>query len=283
MNESIVRTLSGVVYIVLLLGATLLSPESFILLFGIFMLIAIVEFCRLANIGKTIPIIIGIAGFLLFSPIGLLLLIPYSVTDIYNNLLLNAGAILIDIALLIELFKQGPSVSRDRTGKLARLIGYVIIPFLLIIRLPLLIPGIYTPYIIIGSFVLIWTNDTFAYIVGKTMGRHKLLERISPKKTIEGFLGGMVFTIIGAYILTRFDIFITPVFNSFLTWFGAAVILVIFGTLGDLVESQLKRKAGVKDSGNIMPGHGGILDRLDSIIFAIPFLFLYYQILTYVS
>lgn len=283
MNESIVRTLSGVVYIVLLLGATLLSPESFILLFGILMLIAIAEFCRLANIGKTIPIIIGIAGFLLFSPIGLLLLIPYSVTDIYNNLLLNAGALLIDIALLIELFKQGPSISRDQTGKLARLIGYVIIPFLLIIRLPLLIPGIYTPYIIIGSFVLIWTNDTFAYIVGKTMGRHKLLERISPKKTIEGFIGGMVFTIIGAYILTRFDIFITPVFNSFLTWFGAAVILVIFGTLGDLVESQLKRKAGVKDSGNIMPGHGGILDRLDSIIFAIPFLFLYYQILTYVS
>jgi phosphatidate cytidylyltransferase len=141
----------------------------------------------------------------------------------------------------------------------------------------------YTPYIIIGSFILIWINDTFAYIVGKTMGRHKLFERISPKKTIEGFFGGMVFTIIGAYILSQFDIFLNPIFHSALIWIGAAVILVIFGTLGDLVESQLKRKAGVKDSGNIMPGHGGILDRLDSIIFAIPFLFLYYQILTYVS
>lgn len=275
MNESIVRTLSGVVYIVLLLGATLLFPESFILLFGIFMLIAIIEFCRLANLNKTAPIVMGIAAFLLFT--------PYVVTDIYTNMLLNAGALLINIALLFELFRKGPTLARDKMAKLARLTGYVILPFMLIIRLPFLVPGIYTPYVVIGSFILIWTNDTFAYIVGKTMGRTKLFERISPKKTIEGFLGGMIFTIIGAYILTQFDVFITPVFNSFLTWIGAAVILVIFGTLGDLVESQLKRKAGVKDSGNIMPGHGGILDRLDSIIFAIPFLFLYYQILTYVS
>jgi phosphatidate cytidylyltransferase len=275
MNESIVRTLSGVVYIVLLLGATLLFPESFILLFGIFMLIAIIEFCRLANLNKTAPIVMGIAAFLLFT--------PYVVTDIYTNMLLNAGALLINIALLFELFKKGPTLARDKMAKLARLTGYVILPFILIIRLPFLVPGIYTPYVVVGSFILIWTNDTFAYIVGKTMGRTKLFERISPKKTIEGFLGGMIFTIIGAYILTQFDVFITPVFNSFLTWIGAAVILVIFGTLGDLVESQLKRKAGVKDSGNIMPGHGGILDRLDSIIFAIPFLFLYYQILTYVS
>ncbi|MDV6168748.1 phosphatidate cytidylyltransferase [Flavobacterium sp. DG1-102-2] len=275
MNESIVRTLSGVVYIVLLIGATLLSPESFILLFGIFLLIAITEFCRLANLKKATPVIMGIAGLIIFA--------PYITTDMYSNLLLNAGALLINIALLFELFKKGPNAPRDTMGKLARLTGYVILPFILIIRLPFLIPSIYTPYIIIGSFILIWTNDTFAYIVGKTMGKTKLFERISPKKTVEGFLGGMVFTILGAYILTRFDIFITPVFNSFLTWIGAAIILVIFGTLGDLVESQLKRKAGVKDSGNIMPGHGGILDRLDSIIFAIPFLFLYYQILTYVS
>jgi phosphatidate cytidylyltransferase len=115
------------------------------------------------------------------------------------------------------------------------------------------------------------------------MGKHKLFERISPKKTIEGFLGGMVFTLIGAYILSRFDVFLTPVFNSSLIWMGAAIILVVFGTLGDLVESKFKRNAGVKDSGNIMPGHGGILDRLDSIIFAIPFLFLFYQIINYVS
>lgn len=274
MNESIVRALSGIVYIALLLGATLFSPISFVLLFGIFMLIAITEFCKLANLNKTVPLIMGVVGLALFC-----FLID---TTLYTNLLLNIGALFIALILLEELFEKKLSAPKDKTAKLARLTGYVILPFLLIIRLPFLLDN-YTPYIIIGSFILIWINDTFAYIVGKTMGRHKLFERISPKKTIEGFFGGMIFTVIGAYILSLFDIFLNPIFHSAIIWIGAAIILVIFGTLGDLVESQLKRKAGVKDSGNIMPGHGGILDRLDSIIFAIPFLFLYYQILTYVS
>lgn len=275
MNESIVRALSGIVYIVLLIGATLFHPFSYIALFGIFMLIAIVEFCRLVNLQQTTPIILGVAGIVLFS--------PFIQADIYTNLLLDAGTLLIAISLLVELFGKAKPTPRDNTGKLAKLIGYVILPFILIIRLPFLIADVYTPYVIIGSFILIWSNDTFAYIVGKTMGKRKLFERISPKKTVEGFLGGMIFAIAAAYILSQFDAFTTPVFNSPATWMGAAILLVIFGTLGDLVESQLKRKAGVKDSGKIMPGHGGILDRLDSIIFAIPFLFLYYQILTYVS
>jgi len=275
MNESIVRALSGIVYIILLIGATLFHPFSYIALFGIFMLIAIVEFCRLVNLQQTTPIILGVAGIVLFS--------PFIQADIYTNLLLDAGALLIAISLLVELFGKAKPAPRDNTGKLAKLIGYVILPFILIIRLPFLIADVYTPYVIIGSFILIWSNDTFAYIVGKTMGKRKLFERISPKKTVEGFLGGMIFAIAAAYILSQFDAFTTPVFNSPATWMGAAILLVVFGTLGDLVESQLKRKAGVKDSGKIMPGHGGILDRLDSIIFAIPFLFLYYQILTYVS
>ena len=192
MNESIVRALSGIVYIALLLGATLFSPISFILLFGIFMLIAITEFCKLANLNKTVPLIMGAVGLILFC-----FLID---TTLYTNLLLNIGALFIALMLLEELFEKRSSAPKDKTAKLARLTGYVILPFLLIIRLPFLVQGAYTPYIIIGSFILIWINDTFAYIVGKTMGRHKLFERISPKKTIEGFLGGMVFTIIGAYI-----------------------------------------------------------------------------------
>lgn len=278
MNESIVRTLSGIVYIVLLLSATLFSSLSFLILFGIFLLLSVLEFCRLVNLDKTIPLIIAALGFVIF---GFGFVVD---NNSLSNLALTLAGLFISIILLNDLFSKNKKsfVPKDRNSKLSHLIGYVIIPFLLLIKLPFL-EGTYNPYILIGSFILIWTNDTFAYIVGKTMGKRKLFERISPKKTIEGFLGGMFFTIIAAYILSNFTTFITPLFHSPLVWMGAAIILVIFGTLGDLVESKLKRNAGVKDSGNIMPGHGGILDRLDSIIFAIPFLFLYYQIISYVS
>lgn len=276
MNESIVRTLSGIVYIVLLLSATLFSSLSFLILFGIFLLLSVLEFCRLVNLDKTIPLIIAALGFVIF---GFGFVVD---NNSLSNLALTLAGLFISIMLLNDLFSKKLFVPKDRNSKLSHLIGYVIIPFLLLIKLPFL-EGTYNPYILIGSFILIWTNDTFAYIVGKTMGKRKLFERISPKKTIEGFLGGMFFTIIAAYILSNFTTFITPLFHSPLVWMGAAIILVIFGTLGDLVESKLKRNAGVKDSGNIMPGHGGILDRLDSIIFAIPFLFLYYQIISYVS
>ena len=276
MNESIVRTLSGIVYIVLLLSATLFSSLSFLILFGIFLLLSVLEFCRLVNLDKTIPLIIAALGFIIF---GFGFVVD---NNSLSNLALTLAGLFISIMLLNDLFSKKSFVPKDRNSKLSHLIGYVIIPFLLLIKLPFL-EGVYNPYILIGSFILIWTNDTFAYIVGKTMGKRKLFERISPKKTIEGFLGGMFFTIIAAYILSNFTTFITPLFHSPLVWMGAAIILVVFGTLGDLVESKLKRNAGVKDSGNIMPGHGGILDRLDSIIFAIPFLFLYYQIISYVS
>ena len=271
MNESITRALSGIVYIVLLLAATLYSPLSFALLFGAFLIIAVLEFSRLANLDKTVPLVMAVIGFVLFG-------IKVN-NEFYGNLLLNSAALFISISLLMDLFKKGPLVPRDKTANLARLTGYVIVPFILIIKLPFL-TNTFNPYIIIGMFILIWANDTFAYIVGKTIGKHKLFERISPKKTIDGFVGGMVFTVIGAYILGQsfYFTFLTP-----WQWMAFAAILVIFGTLGDLVESHLKRSAGVKDSGNIMPGHGGILDRLDSVLFAIPFIFLYYQILNYVS
>jgi phosphatidate cytidylyltransferase len=123
---------------------------------------------------------------------------------------------------------------------------------------------------------MIWCNDTFAYLVGKSIGKHKLLERVSPKKTIEGFIGGIVFTLLASILISQFYTF----FNVTL-WIISALIISIFGTLGDLVESKFKREAGVKDSGNIMPGHGGILDRLDSAIFVIPFLYIFYLIYFY--
>lgn len=122
--------------------------------------------------------------------------------------------------------------------------------------------------VILGLFILTWSSDVFAYLTGSMFGKHKLFERISPKKTWEGSFGGLVFALLAAYILS---IFITDI--SLLRWLVLAVVIVISGTLGDLVESMLKRNAGVKDSGTIFPGHGGVLDRFDAVIFATPMVF----------
>jgi len=124
--------------------------------------------------------------------------------------------------------------------------------------------------ILIGMFILIWTSDVFAYLTGSMFGKHKLMERISPKKTWEGSVGGLFFALIAAYILS---IFVTQL--NLVEWIALSVIIVISGTLGDLVESLLKRNAGVKDSGTIFPGHGGVLDRFDAVIFATPMVFVF--------
>ena len=124
--------------------------------------------------------------------------------------------------------------------------------------------------IILGIFILVWTNDTFAYLVGKGIGKRKLMEKISPKKTIEGFLGGVFFTVITAIIISY-----TIDFLSITHWIVLSLIASILGTIGDLIESKFKRQANIKDSGTIMPGHGGLLDRLDSLLFVAPFVYLY--------
>ena len=128
----------------------------------------------------------------------------------------------------------------------------------------------FSPGILIGFFVLLWINDTGAYIVGVTLGKHRLLERISPKKSWEGFFGGLI---IAAAIAWCFSGYLGVLDRK--QWTIISVIISITGTYGDLVESMLKRSTGVKDSGSIMPGHGGFLDRFDSVIISFPLVFLY--------
>jgi phosphatidate cytidylyltransferase len=169
-------------------------------------------------------------------------------------------------------------------SKYLYLLGYITLPFVFITKISFGVND-YNPKIIIGLFILIWTNDTFAYIVGKSIGKHKLFEKISPKKTIEGFFGGLIFAIFAGYLISMYLIKPSAQFSdkSILIWMIIAAIVGVIGTIGDLIESKFKRIAGVKDSGKIMPGHGGVLDRLDSVIFVAPFIFLFYKILYYVS
>lgn len=279
MNESLKRLLSGVVYVALLIIATSYSVSSFYILFGIFMLIAIYEFCQLAGLNKIFPLLFGATIYTAtthFKP-----QFSFETNQIIDIALL-AATLFVSIKCVILLFSSQDSI--DKLSKYVYIIGYVIFPFILITKIPFGIKG-FNPKIIISIFILIWTNDTFAYIVGKSIGKHKLIEKISPKKTIEGFVGGMAFCVIAGILISKFYIQAKPSHQSLslLIWTISAVIISIFSTLGDLIESKFKRIAGVKDSGNIMPGHGGILDRLDSIIFVAPFVYLFYQILYYVS
>jgi phosphatidate cytidylyltransferase len=296
MNETLKRTISGAVYIALLLTSILFSTESFIILFGIFLIIAIYEFCNLVDLNKVFSIFFGA---FLYSYIILISLYNKETTlfleDFLNfkfNLSTNIQqldlillAVTIVIAIKCVLFLFYDSVQKvSISSKYLYLLGYITLPFVFIIKISFGTND-YNPKIIIGLFILIWTNDTFAYLVGKSIGKHKLFERISPKKTIEGFLGGVVFAAFAGFLISKLYIQPNPDFSSrsILIWMIIALIASIFGTIGDLIESKFKRIAGVKDSGAIMPGHGGVLDRLDSVIFVAPVIFLFYQILYYVS
>ncbi|MCL2414415.1 MAG: phosphatidate cytidylyltransferase [Bacteroidales bacterium] len=126
-----------------------------------------------------------------------------------------------------------------------------------------------SPLYSLALFAFVWVNDTFAYLVGIKFGKTKLFERISPKKTWEGFFGGLVFAGFAGFLFSHFTSDYLTVKNI-IRWVGLAIVVVIFGTMGDLFESYIKRSLNVKDSGTILPGHGGLLDRLDSILFAAP-------------
>lgn len=295
MNETLKRTISGAVYIALLLTSILFSTESFIILFGIFLVIATYEFCNLVGINKFFSILFV---SLFYSSVSLISFYRNETENYINKLIkenivftidtdrlftvLLIITLIVSVKCIVFLFDDTQSISK--ISKYIYLIGYVMLPFLFITKISFGIKD-YNPKIIIGLFVLIWTNDTFAYLVGKSIGKHKLFERISPKKTIEGFLGGVVFAAFAGFLISKLYIQPNPDFSSksIVIWTIIALIVSIFGTIGDLIESKFKRVAGVKDSGTIMPGHGGVLDRLDSVIFVAPIIFLFYQILYYVS
>jgi phosphatidate cytidylyltransferase len=267
MNETLTRALSGVLYITILISATLLNFNTFLALFGILLMLTVSEFCDLVKLPKRITVPIVLLAFIAFS---------FFIQSQIIVLVFWAFTFLISIKAMLFLFED-KEVELSITSKYLYLLGYIVFPFFLITRLPLT-DNVFNPKIIIGLFILIWINDTMAYVVGKSIGKNKLFERISPKKTIEGFLGGLVFSVIFSVFIAQYYIL-----QHIYIWVIIALLVGVLGTIGDLIESKFKRVAGVKDSGKIMPGHGGILDRLDSIIFVGPFVFLLYQILNYVS
>ena len=274
MRESSTRIISGVVFGGIFL-ASLLNHLGFAILIFILGVISTKEFNKLTNQK-------GFGYYIWFS----LIYVYFSLTEYYFNSnqhpnswfedlkdTLLIFSIFVSLFLLRDLFskKKLPGVL---VKKYFRFIFYITSSFIFIYLIANF-NGLYEPSLILGCFILIWVNDSFAYIIGKSFGKQKLFYSISPHKTVEGFLGGLMFCSVSASIVSRY----VDSTLSTQNWLIIAIIVSVFGTLGDLIESKLKRESNVKDSGKIMPGHGGILDRLDSIIFASPYIYLYLKLI----
>ncbi|MEX0287549.1 MAG: phosphatidate cytidylyltransferase [Flavobacteriaceae bacterium] len=273
MRELLRRLLTGAVYVILLLSAVFLSSDAFDFLFMVFGLACLYEYKRLVMLRGYYVFVAYLALWWIFiylindfSPINLKMMI---------NILMFL-TITVNFALLYYLFSKKEKIT-DSFQKFVIGLFYIGGGCIFLTMIPYK-DNAFAKYLIMGIFVLIWVNDSFAYLVGKTFGRTKLFPAVSPKKTWEGTLGGFVFTMGAAYWLAQYE----PILNT-TQWIILAAVIVLMGSLGDLIESKLKRAAGVKDSGAILPGHGGMLDRLDSLVFAAPFAYLTLTIFSYVS
>lgn len=267
MKELIVRAFSGLIYVAVVVLSMFASREWFIGLFFILGIITIFEFLKLVHLKSYISyILFAIAmyfiGYLMFEYRAVYLLLIISV---FVNLFLLKDLLWVN---KIPMFGK---------KKYITVIFYLMSGFIFLTLIPMS-QSDYKPLVILGVFILIWANDSFAYLVGKNLGRAKLLERISPKKTIEGFIGGISGALLAGFLIYKF----TEIYELWI-WLVVGLIASVFGTVGDLVQSKFKRQAGVKDSGLIMPGHGGIYDRLDSIIYSSPFIYSFLEIATNVS
>ncbi|WP_155285070.1 phosphatidate cytidylyltransferase [Capnocytophaga felis] len=272
MNELFKRAITGFIYIFLLLSAIMLDASAFDFLFLSFGIICLFEFKRLVRLK-------GLSVFIIFLFVWWLFIhLKVSVFSVYIFLLFT---ILANVYLTLLLFYgKTPLRLRDNGYKLLISLlyiggGCVFIPLIYKKECDVVYSQFDAQLTMIGILCIIWASDSFAYLTGKSFGKHKLFERISPKKTIEGFVGGLV----GATITSSIIAFYSS--RETWEWIVLAVVLVVTGTIGDLVESSFKRVANVKDSGTILPGHGGLLDRLDSLVFASPFAYLVLQILDY--
>ena len=279
-NNFIKRAITGVLFVAIMVGCILYNPLSFGILFTIISALTIYEFGQLVNmraegvnINKMITMLGGAYLFLAIMGFctnegqeGSKIFIPYVLLLLYM--------------MISELYlkKENP-ILNWAYSMFSQL--YIALPFAMLNILafnydPTYSSVSYNPILPLSIFIFLWLNDTGAYCIGSLIGKHRLFERISPKKSWEGSIGGGVVAIGVSFVLAH----LFP-FMSMWEWAGLALVVVIFGTWGDLTESLLKRQLHVKDSGTILPGHGGMLDRFDSALMAIPAAVAYIYALTW--
>ncbi len=262
------RTITGLLFVVAIIAGVYFNSLIALCLFILITLLGTDEFFGMFEKSKEIkPIRVwgSITSIILMVTLGLV------IRGQANLNFISIPLMMIFFTFFIELFrkKENPftNISYTILGNL-----YVVLPFAMLYHLAYLTTedSSYDYQIILGYFLLLWTSDTGAYLSGKFLGKHKLFERISPKKTWEGSIGALILTLIVSYVIS---IYFTNL--SITNWIVLAILIVVFGGLGDLVESMLKRSLKIKDSGNILPGHGGILDRFDGLLLSVPFVYGY--------
>jgi phosphatidate cytidylyltransferase len=267
LNNLIKRTITGSAIVLLIIVSAILSRYAFASLFLLITILGLWEFYTMLERVDIRPnkILGVVAGSFLFLTNAMTSLGLAPLNFLFFNFLL------VFFVFLFELYRNLPNPFTNVAFTFFGLV-YVAIPFALLNYLsnPGFEPGVYRHNIVLGFFFLIWVNESGAYLVGSAIGKTKLFERVSPKKTWEGTAGGGVLCLITALIISRF-FFDLNVYQ----WLIIGALVVIFSTYGDLFESMFKRSIKAKDSGRILPGHGGILDRFDGVIMAIPFVFVY--------
>ncbi len=272
MSEFLKRTISGLLFVIVLVGAIYIGHITFFIIFLAVMVATLLEFYHLGVKAKIHPqalmgIFIGIALFT-WSYF-------YSSGRIERITIFGFIPILISI-FVIELYRHHQKPMQNISFTLFGLI-YIALPFSLLNFIAINGSSFrmeYNPNLLLGLLFLVWANDTGAYIVGVNLGKHKMIPRISPKKSWEGFVGGIATTLVVAWI-------IAGIFNeiSLRHWLVLGAITALMAVLGDLVESMFKRSIGVKDSGKFLPGHGGLLDRFDALIMTIPVAYAYMEVI----
>lgn len=266
MKNFITRILSGAVYVGLIFCAIYFFdtiPAIFLVFFGLVTLIGVWEACRLThgdeqNQSKVVKCVDALGTLAVFASFFFNEECGHSLASFLPILLYG----LVRFTIQLYITNQNPIKSLQQSFFC---ICYVAIP----LGLMSTISFTENSMLLLSIFIFLWLNDSGAYLVGSTIGKHRLFKRISPKKSWEGFWGGLVLSVLAGYVMGAYfnDIFHGP---SALLFAGWGMVVSIFATLGDLTESLMKRTAGVKDSSHLIPGHGGILDRIDSLLFAVP-------------
>ena len=273
MMNLIKRILSGVIYIALIIAAILLldnSPVMYLLVFPLLIVLGIGEMITMAKDDATQSWLVNIIDMLGGVGLFVAFYLHYEGTTMQSRALwLLPVATYLLLRTIVQLYRPRQNALHSLERSFFSL-GYIALPLAMLNC----IMSITAPRLLLGVFMFIWLYDTGAYCVGMLLGRHRLFERISPKKSWEGVIGGIIACVAGAYVTNYWfdEFFQVPDIN---VWVGLSVVVAVFATIGDLVESLIKRTVGVKDSGNILPGHGGILDRIDSLLLVAPAVLIY--------